>query len=292
MDTAAVVSDTAADETSSPSLLDEQVSDGMPEMDVVEEAPETEGLDSPETDELTLDDPKVQELLKGERAKLEESYRRREENAQRQAEAREYERLRAQAYNNRVETVSERIGKMLVDAAENGTEYKSGELRDILTEVSATGLIETVEGMQDWLNQFLEEDNPVFFQDIPDEYRQAWNQARNSRRPDAAFAAAMKVAAASGEARGYKAGQTAALNALKQRDADKEKTQRIRQGSAARAAEGAPATGLSGSSPGRLTLKQIDDMPVSEWLNIGTAEERAKILEQAHKEAASQARKR
>jgi len=284
--TAESTSDTAVEEISSPPLDEE------PETDVIEETPETEEVDAPETEALTLEDPRVQELLKGERARLEESYRRRTENAERQAQLQEYERAREQAYNNRVESVADKIGGMLKAALEEGTEPNTRELQDMLTEVSATGLIETVEGMEGWINGFLKEDNPDFYSDIPVELNSAWRQAKTSRRPDQAFAMALKIAAASGEARGYKDGEQAAFKALKMREAERAKTQKIRAGSEANSQEGSPAIGITGGTAPKLTIQQINEMSPNEWLGMGDREERAKILEEAHKAADALAKKR
>lgn len=281
MDTAAVDSDTAVEETSSPPVAEESA---QPETEVVSDAPETEEADASETDELTLEDPRVKELLKGERARLEESYRRKEEHAQRQAQLQEYERARQQAYSNRVQDQQQKLVQMMTKASEEGTEPDAKAIEEILTETSATGLVETVEGMEEWINGFLREDNPTFFSNVPEALSQAWLDAKTTRRPDAVFAAAMKVAAASGEARGWTAGNKAALQAIKSREAEKQKTQKIRKASEAQETEGTPAMGMSGRTRPKLTLQQIDAMPMREWQAI-PKDERATLLEEAHRAA-------
>ena len=270
--TAADSSGTAVEETSSPS--EEVIPE--PETEVVAETPETEEAEAPETEELTLEDDRVKELLRGELAKKDESFRRREENARKEAQQAAYNEQRQAAQNYRVENAHAQVGAMIKAATEEGQEPDSRALAEILTQVSIGGLFDTLDGMEGLMNGFLQEDNPKFFQSIPAELNQSWVDATMSRDPGQVVAAALKIAAASGEARGWNTGQEAAFKALDARTKEKAKTKSIQKASETRSAEGVPATGLSGGSVKAMTIQEIDAMPMRDWMAI-PAEERDRL---------------
>jgi len=220
--TAEQVLDTAAELPEAPP------EDLLPETEVAEApAPETEAEPpSPETAPSLEDDPRVAALIKSEKAKIEESYRRRVENAQRQAQIEEYERAREAAFNQRAQSAMADVSAMLKEAFEDGKEPDLKKLEGIITGTNSAGIIETMESMEGWINTFLKEDNPTFFRQVADEeeLNRLWVDAKTSRRPDRVMAAALKIAAASGEAKGFSKGQQAVLNAMKTRETEAKKT--------------------------------------------------------------------
>lgn len=268
-DTAELELDTAV-EAEAP-LLEE-----APETDVELSAPETEGDESPETQPLDKDDPRVAEIIKAERAKIEESYRRRAEHSQRQQRIAAYEEARQQAETYRATSAYDQIEKMVKKAVEEGDEPDLAAIKNIVSATNAGGILDVLEGMEGWTNSYLRRAAPKFFSSLPedDPINIEWVDAKLSKNPAQLFAVALKAAQAAGEQAGREAAKAEAEKEAKARAAARQKTEQIRNADQARAQQGRPNMNLNNGVPRRMTLKEIDQMPTEQWLSIPVEERR------------------
>jgi Tfp pilus assembly protein PilN len=281
-DTAELDLDTAVDDSLSP------LDDVQPETEGESLAPETEAGESPETEPLDESDPRVAAILeakiKDAEARISESYRRRAEHSQRQQRIAAYEEARQQAEAYRATSAFEQIAATVKKAVEDGDEPDFETIKKVVAATNAGGVIEVLEGMEAWTNSFLRSTAPKFFASIPDDdpLNIEWSEAKIKRNPAELFKVAQKAAYAAGEQAGREAGKADAEKEIKARQAARQKTEQIRTADATRSTQGRPTQNLTNGVPKRLTLQEIDAMPMAEWMRI-PREEQSRLLELARR---------